>query len=426
GETGVEKFKFNDQNNIIAFSPVNNVDWYIGIQQSLDEVLSSCRILRRILIALSIIGILIGILVSILIAKNITSALKHITKYTSELANYNLSYNIEIKRNDEIGQTIEKLNFARESIKKVIDSVKNKCITNVENNNKSRVLIEKIVGQIDSIVLASEKINGDMEENLAFVEEVTTSSNVIKDEIAIIKEKMKKGINIINNINEKADSVRAESIEAKKDIVSLYKGIKLRLEDALNEGESVKEISIMAETILNISKNTNLLALNAAIEAARAGEAGKGFAVVAEEIRKLAEKSSESVEFIQGTVSKVFNSVQLLGNVSKDIIDIMENKVVRDYDNLVDTSNQYKEDGKNVENLILEINNLSNYISESMLEIITAMNSISKSTNNITNETNNIVVSIGDMNKNIFEVEAMSRNNSEELILLKDDAYKFK
>src|SRR3712207_8980855 len=38
-----------------------------------------------------------------------------------------------------------------------------------------------------------------------------------------------------------------------------------------------------------------------------------------EEIRKLAEKSSESVEFIQGTVSKVFNSVQLLGNVSKDI-----------------------------------------------------------------------------------------------------------
>src|SRR3712207_9271295 len=77
-----------------------------------------------------------------------------------------------------------------------------------------------------------------------------------------------------------------------------------------------------------------------------------------EEIRKLAEKSSESVEFIQGTVSKVFNSVQLLGNVSKDIINIMENKVVRDYDNLVDISNQYKEDGKNIENIILEINKI--------------------------------------------------------------------
>ncbi|EGO87651.1 methyl-accepting chemotaxis protein [Clostridium botulinum C] len=426
GEIGVEEFKFNNKKKIIAFSPVNNVDWYIGIQQSLDEVLLSCRTLRRILIVLSIIGILIGILVSILIAKNITNALKHITKYTSELANYNLSYNIDIKRNDEIGQTIEKLNFAKKSIKKVIDSVKDKCITNVENNNKARNLIEKIVMQIDSIVLASEKINSDMEENLTFVEEVTTSSDVIKDELVIVKEKMNNGINIIKNINEKADIVRQESIDAKKDIVDLYKGIKLKLEDALNEGESVKKISVMAETILNISKNTNLLALNAAIEASRAGEAGKGFAVVAEEIRKLAEKSSESVEFIQGTVSKVFNSVQLLGNVSKDIINIMENKVVRDYDNLVDISNQYKEDGKSIENIILEINNLSNNISESMLEIISAMNSISNSTNNITNETNRIVKSIGDMNENISKVEEMSKNNSKELISLKNDAYKFK
>ncbi|KEI13909.1 chemotaxis protein [Clostridium novyi B str. ATCC 27606] len=426
GEIGVEEFKFNNKKKIIAFSPVNNVDWYIGIQQSLDEVLLSCRTLRRILIVLSIIGILIGILVSILIAKNITNALKHITKYTSELANYNLSYNIDIKRNDEIGQTIEKLNFAKKSIKKVIDSVKDKCITNVENNNKARNLIEKIVMQIDSIVLASEKINSDMEENLTFVEEVTTSSDVIKDELVTVKEKMNNGINIIKNINEKADCVRQESIDAKKDIVDLYKGIKLKLEDALNEGESVKKISVMAETILNISKNTNLLALNAAIEASRAGEAGKGFAVVAEEIRKLAEKSSESVEFIQGTVSKVFNSVQLLGNVSKDIINIMENKVVRDYDNLVDISNQYKEDGKNIENIILEINNLSNNISESILEIISAMNSISNSTNNITNETNRIVESIGDMNQNISEVEEMSKNNSKELISLKNDAYKFK
>jgi len=80
--------------------------------------------------------------------------------------------------------------------------------------------------------------------------------------------------------------------------------------------EDTKEIENIVNIINEVAEQTNLLSLNASIEAARAGEKGKGFAVVADEIKKLAENTKESANYIRKMIKKLRDEIGL----SEDVI----------------------------------------------------------------------------------------------------------
>ena len=87
--------------------------------------------------------------------------------------------------------------------------------------------------------------------------------------------------------------------------------------------QKVDLISQLTATIKNFSEQTNLLALNAAIEAARAGEYGKGFSVVADQVRKLADNSSKSVNESDTLLHQITQTTIMQNTNANSIVDMI-------------------------------------------------------------------------------------------------------
>jgi len=148
-------------------------------------------------------------------------------------------------------------------------------------------------------------------------------------------------------------------------------------------GEDATRIIDVVKVIKEIADQTNLLALNAAIEAARAGEQGRGFAVVADEVRKLAERTSNATNEINEMSSKISEVV---------------NHALTSMGKVVATTQQGVSDAETAQNSIASIQ-------QSFTEVANVIEDIS---NALSEQT----VASTDLAKNTERVAQMSEENS--------------
>lgn len=164
----------------------------------------------------------------------------------------------------------------------------------------------------NNVATAAEEMSSNMQSLSAAIEQSSENLEKISDAVA----EMTSTVNGIATNANKARSITEEAVTEAGNATERMASL----------GKAAFDIGKVTEAITNISEKTNLLALNATIEAARAGDFGKGFAVVANEIKELANQTSESTKLIKGQIVGIQTSsdeaVSEIGRISRVIKEV--------------------------------------------------------------------------------------------------------